>query len=155
MYFPLNHEETKLFYGETVEYSIKLQFFTNERCIGFHPQACQGLEAAEELLTDKLHKVQKGFSLHYRKRLYKDMHVVVESPYQCIQIRRFAVIDGASSPTDIGISLKAKEWYSLLCVFNYLKQVNHIFAQICVAISMQIRKKYLTAVIVNLTQNST
>ena len=50
--------------------------------------------------------------------LGNDLYAYAKSPFRCVQIRQFFEHDAVMLPTKTGISLKRKQWSSLLDIFN-------------------------------------
>ena len=50
--------------------------------------------------------------------LGNDLYAYAKSPFCCVQIRQFFEHDAVMLPTKTGISLKRKQWSSLLDIFN-------------------------------------
>ena len=50
--------------------------------------------------------------------LGNDLYAYVKSPFRCVHIRQFFERDAVMLPTKTGISLKRKQWSSLLDIFN-------------------------------------
>ena len=107
----INHEQIGDFFLETQTCKLPIS-----------PVACGRLLSLRSIILEKFYKLKNNFLIFYKEHLYGNLFLVIESPFECVQLRRFHELGGFSIPTEEGISLKECQWSVFMEVLEGLYQ---------------------------------
>ena len=84
---------------------------------------CGRILSMKTIILEKFYKMKnKNFLIFYKEHIHGNLFLVMESPFECVQLRRFHEVGGYSIPTEEGISLKEGQWSLFIDVLEGLYQ---------------------------------
>ena len=109
---------------------IKMKFHSGDISLILHPQAFQKISQHRLEISNKLIDILGGESSNLKLKLFHDVYLTVQFPYECVQIRRFNREFGLLYPTNDGISLNPLQWVKFLDVIKELETSHPIFTSV-------------------------
>ena len=127
MFFKLDTDGTKRFEVTFADDCVLMKFLTPQNELVLHPKAYQRIVEMRLRISRTLIDVLGGELVYFRKRLFHSVYVVVEHPYECIQIRKFNTDSGLFYPSNNGISMSPLQWLKFLDIVSELEELHPIF----------------------------
>ena len=109
---------------------VKMKFHAGDSTLLLHPQGFQRISKNRLQISNKLINILGGCSTNLKLKLFHDVYLTVQFPYECVQIRRFCREFGLFYPTNDGISLNPVQWIKFLDIIKELEESYLIFTNI-------------------------
>ena len=121
MEYLLDQSEYKKFIINVNQNSVgEILFETLHRKLFISAAVCGKLLTLSPIIIEKFYKLKNNFLIFYKQPLQGDLYIVMEYPFECVQLRRFYHLNGLSIPTEDGITLKESQWITLVGVLQSL-----------------------------------